>query len=186
MRQTTRSTCSTRTGTCCGVGARGNAPGQFRFENNPDPSEATLPLASVAVDQRDGTVYVAEPQRIQRFDPQGGFRLAWGAPGLARGEFTRITDLTVGPTGTVYALEDRLAGQGRIQEFDPAGSFLTAFGRGQIVDSGGIVVDTAGDSIVADDDANVIRVFSADGRLSRTFGEPAAHPASSPFRPRWR
>ena len=118
---------------------------------------------------------------MQRFDAQGTLQTGWGAVGTGNGQFTRITDITVGSTGTVYVLEDRPKGEGRVQEFDPNGTFLTTFGRGQIVDSGGIALDAQGDVIVADDLADSLHVFGADGRLMRSFGESGGRPGQLDF-----
>lgn len=93
----------------------------------------------------------------------------------------RDFDLAIGPGGHVYALEDRPLGSGRVQVFDAAGTFLTRFGRGQILDSGRITVDSAGDAIVSDDHANTIDVFGPDGRLLRKFGERGSMPGQLAF-----
>lgn len=100
---------------------------------------------------------------------------------MDNGQFTRITDIQVGPTGTVYVLEDRPATLGRVQEFDASGSFLTTFGRGQIVDPGGLVLDAQGDVVVADDKADAIKVFGPDGRLLRAFGQAGDAPGQLDF-----
>jgi hypothetical protein len=75
---------------------------------------------------------VADAQRVQRFDAGGTYQLGRGSAGTGNGQFTRIADLKVGSTGTVYALEDRPKGQGRVQAFTSDGSFVTTFGRGQM------------------------------------------------------
>jgi len=162
-------------------GSRGTGPGQFRFEDNPDPADKAIPFSGVAVDHATGAVYVDEPQRVQKFDAQGTFQLGWGKVGIDNGQFMRIADITVGPTGTVYVLEDRPKTIGRVQEFDPNGTFLTTFGRGQIEDPGGIVLDARGDVVVADDFADNMKVFGADGKLLRTLGQAGNSPGQLNF-----
>ncbi len=162
-------------------GSRGKGPGQFRFEDNPDAADAKIPFSAVGVDPRTGDVYVGEPQRIQKFDAQGNYELGWGKVGAGNGEFTRVADLTVGPTGTVYVMEDRPLRQGRVEEFDPSGNFVTNFGRGQFADPGGIALDGAGDTVVADDEADNIKVFGAGGNLSRTIGQTGSAPGQLLF-----
>jgi sugar lactone lactonase YvrE len=161
-------------------GSAGAGPGQFQFELNPDPRDATIPFSAIAV-APSGAVYVSQSQRVQRFDAAGAYQLGWGTVGTGNGQFTRITDLTVGPNGNVYVLEDRPDRLGRVQVFDPAGTFLTTFARGQIIDSGGIALDGAGNVLVADDHANTIKVFAPDGRLLRSFGEGGSAPGQLDF-----
>src|SRR5205823_442589 len=62
-----------------------------------------------------------------------------------------------------------------------SGTFMTTFGRGQITDSGGMVLDAQGDVLVADDDADNIKVFGADGRLLREFGQAGNTPGQLDF-----
>lgn len=162
-------------------GSRGTGPGQFRFEFNPDPADASIPFSGISVDSGTGAIYVDEAQRVQKFDAQGNYLLGWGKVGIDPGQFERIADITVGPNGTVYVLEDRPTHLGRVQEFDANGNFLTTFGRGQIVDSGGIVLDGQGDVIVADDDANNLKVFSSAGKLLRLIGQSGDAPGQLAF-----
>lgn len=162
-------------------GSPGSGPGQFQFEKNPDLQDAKIPFSAIGVDPSNGTVFVAEPQRIQRFDAQGNYQLGWSEVGIDPGEFSRITDVQVGASGTVYVLEDRPSTLGRVQEFDANGTFVTTFGRGQIVDSGGLVLDSQGDVLVADDKADSIKVFGPDGRLLRKIGQTGSAPGQLDF-----
>ena len=162
-------------------GSRGKGPGQFRFEDNPDLADADIPFAMVGIDQRTGQVYVGESQRIQKFDAQGNFQLSWGKVGIDNGQFTRVADLTIGSNGTVYVMEDRPERLGRVEEFDSSGNFLTNFGRGQFVDPGGIVLDGAGNILVADDKADNIKVFGASGKFLHTVGHAGTAPGELLF-----
>jgi hypothetical protein len=162
-------------------GSRGQGPGQFDFEDNPDPADKGIPFSGIGVDRSTGDVYVEQPQRVQKFDAQGNYLLGWGKAGIDNGQFDRIADITVGPTGTVYVLEDRPTHLGRVQEFDSNGNFLTTFGRGQIEDSGGIFLDGQGDILVADDFADNIKVYSSGGKLLRTIGQAGEQPGQLNF-----
>jgi len=162
-------------------GSAGTGPGQFQFEKDTDPADAALPFASIGVDGRTGDVYVADSQHVEKFDAQGNFELQWGSPGTGNGQFTRIMDIKVDAAGVVYVAEDRPKGLGRVQEFDGSGTFRTTFGRGQIVDTGGIEVAPNGDVIVSDDLANAIHVFGPDGRFEKTIGEPGNLPGQLDF-----
>jgi DNA-binding beta-propeller fold protein YncE len=161
-------------------GSHGDGPGQFDFARATDEPPG-VEFATVAVDSRNGNVYVAETQRIQRFDPQGAYQLGWGPTGTGDGQFTRVVDLAIDPSGVVSALEDRPTSQGRVQRFSAEGLFLSTFGRGQILDSGGIELDPAGDTIVSDDHANRLDVFGPTGALLRSFGEPGTAPGQLDF-----
>ena len=160
-----------------GWGSKGDGPGQFDFRK--DTGE-DLGFASIAVDGA-GAVYVAEAERIQKFDSQGAYQLGWGTGGLGNGQFLRIISLATDAAGAVYTAEDRPKTLGRAQEFDGTGRFLTTFGRGQIVDTGGVAVDAAGRVLISDDIADTIDVFGADGRLIRKFGSPGNAPGRLNF-----
>ncbi len=111
---------------------------------------------------------------MQRFDAQGTYQLGWGSAGTGKGQFTRITDLEVGPSGRVYVMEDRPDHQGRVQVFDPDGTFRASFGRGLFVDTGG-TRRRRGRPHLRDRLRNERRSRSsiAGGKLLRTFGEGA-------------
>ncbi len=63
-------------------GSAGNGPGQFDFQANTYEGPGSS-LATLAVDPRTGDVYVAETQRVQRFDADGRFEAALGTRGSA-------------------------------------------------------------------------------------------------------
>jgi DNA-binding beta-propeller fold protein YncE len=155
-------------------GSTGRGPGQFDFSDNPDPEDAGVGFGSIAVDQQSGAVYVADSHRVQRFDPGGAFQLGWGTAGTGTGQFTRVIDLEVGPSGRVYVLEDRPYHLGRVQVFDASGAFRIMFGLRLFVDTGGIAVDSAGNALVTDDKADSIKVLDPTGRVLKTFGEAGA------------
>jgi DNA-binding beta-propeller fold protein YncE len=111
--------------------------------------EFNLP-SGVAVDSA-GNVYVADPlnNRIQKFDPDGHFLLAWGKdvdffggsgfetciaatlciagdPGSLGGEFELPWNVAIGPDGSAYVTE---VGNLRVQKFSSSAGFLLAWGR---------------------------------------------------------
>ncbi len=77
----------------------------------------------------DSTVYVADSVHgdIQRFTPNGALLKRWGSPGRGPGQFgssgfgSGLTDVAVGPDGTVYAAD---LYNNRIQRFTADGGFL--------------------------------------------------------------
>lgn len=139
-------------------------------------------VVDVEVDQ-DDNVYVLEEnaKRIQKFDSEGNFLGAWGAPeGL---EFSDPWLMEVDADGSVY-VADRvgiLAGKGhRIYRFDSDGNFLGFLvGPGNPAELAGpakAAADAEGNVWVADTPNNQIKKFSPDGRLLAVWGPGSANP----------
>lgn len=97
------------------VGSRGLEPGQFN-----------LPL--LAATSKDGHLYVVDGGnfRIQKFDMNGEFKLAWGKAGRKTGDFSRPKGITVDKDGNVYVVD---AAFGNFQIFDPQGQLLLFIGN---------------------------------------------------------
>lgn len=94
----------------CRIGIAGTEPGQFT-----EPS-------GVAVDAA-GDVYIldSENRRVEKFDPEGHFLLAWGEAGTGPGQFSEAANgpvIAVSPAGLVY-----VGDQNRIQIFDSSGTY---------------------------------------------------------------
>ncbi len=64
----------------------------------------------------DGTIFVADffNHRIQKFDPAGSFRVAFGQEGDGPGQFDRPTEVAVADDGTLYVAD---FGNARVQAF---------------------------------------------------------------------
>ncbi len=90
-----------------------------------DEGEMNMPIA-VAVD-RNGNVYLSDwgNSRIQKFDSNGQFLLAWGTPGSAPGQFNTPQQLAIDSQDRLYVVE---AGNNRVQRFDLNGNFLGGWG----------------------------------------------------------
>jgi hypothetical protein len=112
----------------CQAGTRGTADGQFEY---------SLGVA-IAVGL-DGTVYVGDRNRVQRFSAEGAFLSAVALP-----EAGEVYGLAVDSAGDLY-----VASESSVHEYDPAGTLL------HILDAGGspkgVTLDTAGDVFVDDD-----------------------------------
>ncbi|MEM7704390.1 MAG: C13 family peptidase [Pseudomonadota bacterium] len=108
-------------------GEQGLGDGQFA----PGPGISTAPECAVNcplnldIDSQ-GNIFVVDggASRIQKFDAEGNFLLAFGTPGFGggAGEFRTIYSLTVAPDGNVHVVADN-----RIQVFDPQGQFLSEY-----------------------------------------------------------
>jgi len=105
-------------------GKKGSGPGQFEGPR------------SIAVDNSagpdNGDVYVVDSgnERIQRFGPEGEFKLAFGSKGTGEGQFNfevaRVF-VGVGPGGVVNVVDNFKAGsefEYRLQKFDSSGVLM--------------------------------------------------------------
>jgi tripartite motif-containing protein 71 len=165
-------------------GARGGAGGQFQSPQG----VATLP----------GEVFVADAynSRIQRFDPQGNFRLTWGwgvadgkavrqwctggcRPGIrGRGYGQLITPTDVSAVNGYVFVADFQGS--RIQRFnsDGRGAVATWGGYGvgntQFKNPASVAADFAGNVYVADTGNNRIKKFSSTGAFLAKWGTEGA------------
>ena len=72
-----------------------------------------------------GNLYMAEKDRICKFDPNGVFLIEWGCRGPDEGQFERIRAMTLAPDGNLYVAD---ACNHRIQVFTTDGKFVRTFG----------------------------------------------------------
>lgn len=127
----------------------------------------------VAVDP-GGNVYVADTgnNRIQKFDSSGKFVTAWGAYGIANGQFSFPSGISLNPAGNVYVAD---SGNDRIQKFTANGEFLTAWGStgsdpGQFSQPLGIAADSAGNIYVIEGNNARIQKFDSSGTFAGAWG----------------
>lgn len=140
----------------------GTAPGEF---NNPH---------GVAIDA-GGDIFVVDSnnRRIQRFAPDGTFKLSFGSYGVRAGEFLEPWSIAIGPSGALYVGE---ANRGRIQKFTPTGALLDEF-SGTGTTGGlhrgvsGIAVDSAENIYTIDPDMSRIQKFNAAGEFQWAAGK---------------
>src|SRR4051794_40957765 len=98
---------------------------------------------------------------------------AWGTSGTATSQFTNLTDVTVGPDGSVYTTEDGIGSANRIQHFGANGAFLGSTGSegrnpGQFQDNWAVAVGS--DGVVYQLDAFNDRVTRFNSDLSSLLG----------------
>src|SRR5215207_11550742 len=132
-------------------GTPGSAEGEFEFYA-PESGYGTA-YGDVAFDA-DGNIYVLDTgnHRVQKFDPDRNFLLAWGSVGDGEGQFLAPPSIAVSPDGRVYVPDEK---RRDVQIFDTEGAFLGAFGEeglgdGQFGVTAGVAVDAIGDVWVAD------------------------------------
>lgn len=111
----------------CQAGVSGPGVGQFALQAW-DDSGSLLITPQVAVDQSDGSVYVADPgnDRIQKFSSSGAFLVEFGTSGTGDGQFDLPQGIAVDPvSGDVYVADSN---NNRVQRFTSAGVYESQIG----------------------------------------------------------
>jgi sugar lactone lactonase YvrE len=147
-------------------------------------------VAGVAVDRADRVYLITRGDaRVLVYEPDGTFVRSWG-----EGLFTdRTHGITVGPDGSVFCVDD--AGHD-VRQYTADGVLGMRLGTGRPSDTGydgtglasikggppfnrptNVAVSRAGELFVADGYGNArIHVFSPNGRLLGSWGEPGIGP----------
>jgi hypothetical protein len=148
-------------------GVPGTGNGQFAFE-----TVGFNAVPSLAIDQSDGSVYVADPgnDRVQKFSAAGAYVSQFGTSGAGNGQLSKPIAVGVDPNdGAVYVVDNR---NYRVQKFSSAGAYVSQFGEagegdGQFGTDRGptrIGVDSAGRVYVLDQDGSRrVQRFTAAG-----------------------
>ncbi|MBI3741917.1 MAG: hypothetical protein HY257_09205, partial [Chloroflexi bacterium] len=156
------------------LGAQGVGNGQFNFPRN------------IALDAQ-GNLYVADSDnaRVQKFDANGKFLLAWGTkspdnvPNPPPGTFTQIWGMAVDKNGNVYVTD---TWNHRIQKFDANGKFLKMWGtngdtRGianidpdKFYGPRAIALDAQNNLLITDTGNKRVLKFTADGVPLAQYG----------------
>ncbi|VAX03815.1 hypothetical protein MNBD_GAMMA20-285 [hydrothermal vent metagenome] len=138
------------------IGTRGRGEGDFN-------------LALQVTTTPDGTVYVTDSGnfRVQAFDRDGNFKLAFGSVGRKSGQFARPKGIASDPDGRIYVAD---AAFGNFQIFDGKGRLLMFIGdRSQTPGPGrymlpaGIAVDEDGRVYIVDQFFRKVDVFRPAG-----------------------
>ncbi|MBI4676746.1 MAG: hypothetical protein HY748_04115 [Elusimicrobia bacterium] len=148
-------------------GGQGSAPGQFNF------------MSDVSVDQ-EGNVYAADSgnARIQKFNPAGGFLLAWGSYGSGPGQFSGLWAINV----CAGFAEQRVVAvdnpNRRVQIFTSTGGLLGQIGPGiggstfTLSYPVGVACDGAGHVYIGDQGLRLILKTDQTGRLLGSWSIP--------------
>jgi hypothetical protein len=154
-------------------GVPGAGSGQFAFE-----TVGFNAVPSLAIDQSDGSVYVADPgnNRVQKFSAAGAYVSQFGTSGAGNGQLSKPIAVAVDPNdGAVYVVDNR---NYRVQKFSSAGAYVSQFGEagegdGQFGTDRGptrIGVDSAGRVYVLDQDGSRrVQRFTAAGAFDQVL-----------------
>lgn len=160
-------------------GEEGEGDGQFAIGDNLVGSGGRFPVPQIAIDQSDGSVYVADHanDRIQKFEADGTFvsviDTAMGSP-LSEG-LSGPKGVAVGIDGTLYVAD---TGNNRIVKFDSSGAYLSDLSipvgaeEGELSNPAGLAVDSAGAIYVYDSESGQggrVQKFSPAGSYEHTL-----------------
>ncbi|MEA2124539.1 MAG: tripartite motif-containing protein 71 [Solirubrobacteraceae bacterium] len=146
-------------------GSPGTGNGQFQVPNG------------VAADAA-GNVYVVDQNgdRVEKFDANGAFLLAFGGPGTFNGP----GHIGIDPQGNPLVVDE---GNYRVVKYSPTGTQLTQYGAfgqnpGQFRSNPkGAAADSAGNVYAIDSGAGgKVNVYAADGSFVRAFGSAGTGP----------
>jgi DNA-binding beta-propeller fold protein YncE len=116
--------------TSCREGLSGSGAGEFD-----EPTGIAVDNSPSSSSRHDVYVVDSANSRIEKFTPEGEFKLAFGSAGEGEGQFSRVASIAglsnffvgVGPGGTVYVLDSLKAGsefEQRLQKFEPSGTVI--------------------------------------------------------------
>ena len=158
--------------TGCREGLAGSGPGQFNH-----PTSITVDNDPASPAHHDVYVVDRNNSRVERFGPEGEFKLAFGSAGEGEGQFSDIgfhgIQVGVGPAGVVYVLDSVKAGsefEYRLQKFEPSGVEIASqnFFKEQYP-AGSLAVDSSGNFYV-DGGADSVRKYDSGGGLIAEAG----------------
>lgn len=143
-------------------GRHGSGEGEFNcFEDRGT-------ICGIVVDPQNNIYTVDKGNyRIQKFDSEGNFLIAWGNQGTGDGQFVRPIYVAVDLQGNVFVTDDR---NPVIQKFDSNGQFLLKWGslgtaEGQFRHATGIAIDSQGHVYVSDYENERIQKFDNNGQF---------------------
>jgi hypothetical protein len=160
--------------TSCREGLSGSGAGQFKR-----PTEIAVDNSPVSSSRHDVYIVDSGNSRIERFGPDGAFKLSFGSAGEGEGQFSGQLLVGIGPGGTVYAVDSIPSGtefEHRLQKFDPSG---VAVAPQELLfkerfRAHALAVDSSGDFYVSP--GLSIRKYNGDGgfiaEIQESFEEP--------------
>jgi hypothetical protein len=133
----------------CRKGLEGAGNGQFSR-----PSQIAVDNSPTSPSRHDVYVVDRNNNRVEKFDPEGNFILAFGSAGEGEGQFSNASGgifVGIGPGGVVYVLDSVKSGsefKARLQRFEPSGAEITpqqVLVPAEPFGAQGLAVDSSGD-----------------------------------------
>ncbi len=164
------------------------APTYVQAQASKDPSNALNAFDDIVVykerwqlrtdwDKTGGScmaIYVADSgnNRIEKFDANGNFLLAFGSYGAGNGQLYSPLGIATDSSGNVWVADKYNA---RIEKFDSNGNYLSQFGtagsgNGQLNGPVGVAIDSSGNLWVADPGNQRVQKFDSNGTYLAQFG----------------
>ncbi len=138
--------------------------------DNSEGGEDELSYPNAFAISPDGTLWVAEGQRVAAFDEAGKYMASFGSSGSEEGQISNPRGMAMAPNGDIWVAD---TGNSRVEEFSPAGDLVHEFGKsgkgkGELEKPEGIAVDGSGNVWVADTGNNRLVEFSEAGTVIQT------------------
>lgn len=139
-------------------------------------------LYPLAIDVKDGKVYVTNPFQVMIFDVNGKYIDSFGMPGKKEGQLDRPNGIAVGDDGSIYVSDSNNL---RIQAFDPKGKFKWVVGKPVVQDGSmpkqdkdrvfglprNMRIGNDGNIYVIDGFDFRIKVFTPQGKMVGSMGQ---------------
>ncbi len=153
----------------------------LRTLNTTPPGGQPRAAESIAIN-KNNDVYIAYMGYINIFDNNGTYKGTFGSYGSQDGQFSRITNISIDPSGNIYAVDME---RYNVQIFDSSGKFLRKFGsygtgNGQFSRPINVGIDGNGNSYVTDNSRNDVQVFDRNGNYLSKFGSSGTGKFSNP------
>lgn len=157
-------------------GKLGTGEGEFDFHDSQNEHVQSTGGLTISM----GVVFVADTNRVQKFDLEGNFLGEWGSRGREPGQILKTSHVATGPDGNIYILDTALT---RVQLFTPAGHLLKLW-RVPLKDAeylSEMCVSSAGEVFIAEHFVGDMRSgepgvrihkFSQAGDLMKSWGKP--------------
>ena len=138
----------------------------FTFDRGANYGQVNEPRV-IAYDS-NGNLYIVDFRnyRIQKFDPQYKFIVAWGSEGSNPGQFKDATGICIDDQNTIYIAD---TWNHRIQKFNSDGKYLDSISINGL--PRGIALLSDGSMVVANSSRDQILVLNKLGKEILTFGK---------------
>jgi len=149
----------------------GGSPLMLAWQTSGAPGHPMQDPIHLAADP-GGNIYVGSATltgRVQVFDPNGQFLMAWGANGSGDGEFSFPLGIGIDANGNVFVADfDKVL----VDKFDATGKFLISWPTEPPIGPAGVAVDGQGNVYVVNHRTHhhQVQKFDGNGKLLAQWG----------------